>query len=63
MILAKNVIAYTNDGKAYSITAYTEVQNIRAATDKGFWFDAQMSSFGHKQWRRVWSAEVPTLRD
>jgi hypothetical protein len=63
MILATDVVAYTNDGKAFNLSAFLEIQNIKRASDHGYWFDVKVTSFCNQAWRRVWAKEVPILRD
>jgi hypothetical protein len=63
MILAKELVALTSDGKTHSVAAYTEIQNIKRATDHGYWFDVAVNTFCQKSWRRVWAKDVQVLRD
>jgi len=63
MILANNTTAVTKDGKSYNLPAFTEIQNVKPASDHGVWFDAAVYSFAQKSWRRVWAHNITILRD
>jgi hypothetical protein len=63
MILADNTAAVAKDGKSYNLPAFTEIQNVKPASDRGFWFDAAIYSFAQKSWHRVWALNINILRD
>jgi hypothetical protein len=61
MILSRAITAITADNKTFNLPPFTDVRNIRPATDHGFWFEVTVISFWNVSWRQLWAKEVPVL--